>query len=449
MSAAARTVVRLGAGAGFSGDRIDPAVELAEKGSLDYLVFECLAERTIALAQLARLENPEAGFDPLLEARLRAVLPACARNGVKIVTNMGAANPLGAARLAARLARELGFGGLRIAAVAGDDITEQARTGDYLFMEDDRPVAALGNRIVSANAYIGARPVAQALANGADIVVTGRVADPALFLAPLIHEFGWREDDWDRLACGVLAGHLLECAGQITGGYFADPGYNEVPDLARLGFPIGIVGADGALTITKVVGSGGRVSAATCKEQLLYEIGDPASYLQPDVVADFSNVRVEETGPDQVAISGARGRPRPATLKVSVGYRDGFIGEGQISYAGPGAVARGELARAILRERLASRSNEFEDLRFDLIGVDALHGPRPYAAEPYEVRLRAAGRSFSREMADAIGHEVEALYTNGPAGGGGASRSVRPVIAVGSILVDRALVAPRIELVET
>ncbi len=442
--------VRLGAGAGFSGDRIDPAVELAEKGALDYLVFECLAERTIALAQLARLDDPDGGYDPLLDARLRAVLPACVANGVKIVTNMGAANPVAAALRSAEVARDLGLEGLRIAAVSGDDVTEHARAGGYRFMEDGREAALLGNRIVSANAYLGAQPIAEALAGGADIVITGRVADPALFLGPLIHEFGWAEDDWDRLARGILAGHLLECAGQITGGYFADPGYKDVAGLARLGFPIGIVAADGGLTITKVEGSGGMVTEATCKEQLLYEIGDPASYLQPDAIADFSNVRVEQAGPDRVVVSGARGKPRPETVKVSVGYRDGFIGEGQISYAGPGAAARGELARAILRERFGPRAGGYEDLRFDLIGVDALHGARAGsgAGEPYEVRLRVAGRSVSREAAETVGHEVEALYTNGPAGGGGAWKSVRPVIAVGSILVDRGVVVPRIEFLE-
>jgi hypothetical protein len=423
-------------------------VELAEKGGLDYLVFECLAERTIALAQLARLQNPDAGYDPLLEARVKAVLPACRRNGVKIITNMGAANPFAGARRAASLARELGHAGLRVAAVSGDDVTGHAGAGRHRFLEDDREVAGLGNRIVSANAYLGAEPIVAALAGGADVVITGRVADPALFLAPLIHSFGWALDDWNKLGCGILAGHLLECAGQITGGYFADPGVKDVPGLARLGFPIGIVSADGAITITKVEGSGGSVNAATCKEQLLYEIGDPANYLQPDVVADFSGVRVEEVGPDRVAVTGARGKRRPDTLKVSVGYRDGFIGEGQISYAGPGAAGRGELARAVLRERLGWRAAEWEDIRIDLIGVDALHGPRVAAAEPYEVRLRAVARTFSREAAELIGHEVEALYTNGPAGGGGAWKSVRPVIAVGSILLPRELATPRVEFIE-
>lgn len=446
MAAAAK--IRLGAGAGFAGDRIDPAVELAEKGRLDYLVFECLAERTIALAQLAKLDDPDAGYDALLEARLRAVLPACVRQGVTIVTNMGAANPLAAARRAAVVARELGAPGLRIAAITGDDVTHEVRGGSYRFLEDGRETAPMANRIVSANAYLGARPIADAIAGGARIIITGRVADPALFLGPLMHEFGWRDDDWDKLAGGILAGHLLECAGQITGGYFADPGSKDVAGLARLGFPIGIVSDDGAIEITKVAGSGGGVSAATCKEQLLYEIGDPANYLQPDAVADFSGVRVEELGPDHVRLYGARGKARPRTLKVSVGYRDGFIGEGQISYAGPGALARGELAREIMRERLTMRGAAFNDLRFDLIGVDALHGLSAGAGEPYEVRLRVAGRSVAREAAEAIGLEVEALYTNGPAGGGGAWRNVRPVIAIGSVLLDRALATPRIDYLE-
>lgn len=440
--------IRLGGGAGFSGDRIDPAVELAEQGDLDFLVFECLAERTIALAQLARLDDPDGGYDPLLQARLRAVLPACAANGVAIVTNMGAANPRAAARRAGAIARELGLAGLPIATVAGDDVGAAVLGSQLSLLEDGREVAALGSRFVSANAYLGARPVAEALTAGARLVITGRVADPALFLGPLIHAFDWPEDDWDRLASGVLAGHLLECAGQITGGYFADPGFDDVPGLARLGFPIGIVSQDGDLTITKVAGSGGLVSEATCKQQLLYEIGAPCAYLQPDVTADFSQVVVEQNGPDRVRVRGARGRPCPPTLKVTVGYRDGFVGEGQLSYAGPGAVARGRLAREIVRERLAPRASDYEDIRFDLIGVDALHGACASAAEPYETRLRVAGRSFSREAAERIGHEVEALYTNGPAGGGGAWRSVRPVIAVGSTLIDRAAVAPSVELTE-
>ncbi|MEE7493870.1 acyclic terpene utilization AtuA family protein [Methylobacterium oryzae] len=441
--------VRLGAGAGYAGDRIEPAVELAERGAIDYLVFECLAERTVALAQEARLHDPEGGYDPLLEARLRAVLAPCRARGIRIVTNMGAANPVAAARKARAVAQDLGLGGLRIAAVTGDDLLDAVRAGDFVLEESGEPVASLGNRVVSANAYLGAAPIVAALADGADVVITGRVGDPALFLAPLVHAFGWAMDDWERLGRGTLVGHLLECAGQITGGYFADPGYKDVPDLARLGFPIGIVGEDGTVEITKVAGSGGRVSLATCKEQLLYEVHDPARYIQPDVVGDFSGVAMEQVGPDRVRVTGATGAPATGLLKVSVGYVDSYIGEGQISYAGPGALDRGRLALAVVRERLALTGVATSELRCDLIGVDALHGAALAAGrEPYEVRLRVAGRTETRAEAVRIGNEVETLYTNGPAGGGGAWKSARAVVAVQSVLVPAALARPRVHVVE-
>ena len=441
--------VRLGAGAGYAGDRIEPAVELAERGDLDYLVFECLAERTIALAQQAKLRDPEGGYDPLLEARLRAVLGPCRARGIRIVTNMGAANPVAAARKAGALAREMGLAGLRIAAVTGDDLLDAVRAGDFVLEESGEPVAGLGNRVVSANAYLGAAPIVAALADGADVVITGRVGDPALFLAPLVHAFGWAMNDWERLGRGTLAGHLLECAGQITGGYFADPGRKDVSGLARLGFPIGIVAEDGTVEITKVEGSGGQVSLATCKEQLLYEVHDPARYLQPDVVGDFSAVEMAQVGPDRVRATGATGSPATGLLKVSVGYVDSYIGEGQMSYAGPGALARGRRAREVVRERLALTGVVTSELRCDLIGVDALHGEALSAGrEPHEVRLRVAGRTDTLAEAVRIGNEVETLYTNGPAGGGGAWKSAREVVAVQSVLVPAGLARPRVQFVE-
>lgn len=442
--------VRIGAGAGYSGDRIEPAVELAEHGQLDYLVFECLAERTIAIAQQARRQDPSLGYDPLLDARMRAVLPVAAPKGVRIVSNMGAANPRAAARRTARIAQSLGVAGLKVAAVEGDDVLDVVLRGAFRFEESGDDVAAYRDRIVSANAYLGAAPIVDALAAGADVVLTGRVADPSLFAAPLIHAFGWRMDDWDTLGAATVVGHLLECAGQVTGGYFADPGYKDVPNLARLGFPIGEVAADGSVVITKVPHAGGRVSAATCKEQLLYEIHDPARYLQPDVVADFTQVTVAEEVADRVRVTGGRGTARPDTLKVSVAYVDGWIGEGQISYGGPGALERARLALGIVRERLALTGVAATELRFDLIGVDALYGDATPAVrgEPAEVRVRVAGRAASAGEAARIGNEVETLYTNGPAGGGGAFKSTREVIAVQSVLLPRAAVTPSFSFVE-
>ena len=441
--------IRIGSGAGYSGDRIEPAIELAEKGDIQYLVFECLGERTVALAQQARMKNPEGGYDPLLEERMCAVLPLCAAKGIKIVTNMGAANPEAAARKTADIAKSLGLSALKVAAIVGDDVLDACKDGDLPIMEFDGTIRQLGNRLLSANAYLGAEPMARALAAGADVVITGRASDPALFLAPMVHAFGWAMDDWNLLGQGTVAGHLLECAGQITGGYFADPGYKDVPDLARLGFPIGEVGEDGSLVVTKVAGSGGAVTAQTCKEQLLYEVHDPTKYFQPDVVADFSQVTVEEIGPDRVRVSGGRGAKRTDTLKVSVGYVDSYIGEGQISYAGPGALARGRLALEIVRERLKLTNVAASELRFELVGVDSLHGPEisARAGEPYEVRVRVSGRTENLHEAIRIGNEVETLYTNGPAAGGGAWKSARDVVAVASVLLPRELAKPQVRFV--
>ena len=440
--------LRIGAGAGFSGDRIEPAVDLAERGALDYLVFECLGERTIALAQLARLKDPAHGYDPLLEARMRAVLPACRRNGVKIITNMGAANTLAAAAATARIAQELGLSGLKVAAVTGDDVLGAVTAGGFTIEETGAPVATIVDKLVSANAYLGAGPIVQALAQGADVVIMGRASDPALFLGPAIHAFGWAMDDWTRLGRGTVAGHLLECAAQVTGGYFADPGYKDPADLARIGFPIGEIDADGNLTITKLPGTGGEVSRATCTEQLLYEVHDPARYLQPDVAADFSGVRIAQEGPDRVRITDGDGRPRTGLLKVSMGLRDGWIGEGQISYAGPGAVARGRLAAEIVAERLRLLKVPCRETRGELIGVDSILGPTPDAPTPREVRMRFAARTDARADAERIGAEVEALYLNGPSGGGGAWRATREVIAVLSTLIPEHLATPRIHMTE-
>jgi hypothetical protein len=441
--------IRLGAGAGYSGDRIEPAIELAEKGEVDYLVFECLAERTIALAQQARMRDPAGGYDPLLGARMRAVLPICRANGIKLLSNMGAANPISAAEATREIARSLGLAGIRIAAITGDDVLTAAKEHDLALEETGETTRGLGNRIVSANAYIGAKPIADALAMGADVVITGRAADPALFLAPLVHEFGWSWDDWRALGKGTVVGHLLECAGQITGGYFADPGRKDVEGLGRLGFPIGEVREDGELVVTKVTGSGGQITPATVKEQLLYEIHDPARYYQPDVVADFSQVRVEKVGPDAVRITGGTGGAKTGTLKVSVGYIDSYVGEGQISYAGPGAEARGRLALDIVRERLAIIGAQTTETRFDLIGVNSLHGDaRSAGHDPYEVRVRVVGRAENMAEAIKIGNEVETLYTNGPAGGGGAWKSAREIIGVASALIPEELVKPEICIIE-
>jgi hypothetical protein len=440
--------LRLGTGAGFSADRLDPAVDLVAKGRLDAIVFECIGERTLAFGHRDRMTNPDGGYNPLLERRLRNVLPLCVANGTRLITNMGVANPRGAAMKTAEVARDLGLCGLRIAAVEGDDVGA--------LIQEDTPlpgsgltVREVGRALVGANAYLGADAILPALEADAGVVITGRVADPSLFLAPLRHAFGWAEDEWPRLGAGTLVGHLMECAAQITGGYFADPGHKDVPNLAYVGFPIAEVAADGSAVITKLADAGGLVDERTVKEQLLYEVHDPAAYVTPDVVADFSRVMVRDDGSDRVAVGGAAGRPRPAQLKVTVAFDGGVLAEAGISYAGPGAKARAELAGRIVRERMLALHGCNAPLRIDLIGVSALHATaRAYPSEARDVRLRAALRASSREQAELLLWEVESLLCCGPAGGGGYRGQITPSVISHSAYVDRALVQPRIEIME-
>jgi hypothetical protein len=434
--------IRIGSGAGYSGDRIEPAVELVEKGNIQYLVFECLAERTIAIAQQAKMKDPTVGYDGLLAQRMEVVLLSCKEKGIKIITNMGAANPIAGAQKIKEIAQQLGIVGLKIAAVTGDDVVDIVRDGDYTILETGENLSTIKDKIVSANAYLGTKSIVEALKNDADVIITGRVADPALFLAPLLYEFNWSDEDWDRMGQGTVIGHLLECAGQITGGYFADPGYKDVQGLARLGFPIAEVKEDGTFIITKVPGSGGNVTLATCKEQLLYEIHNPVAYITPDVVADFTGVEFTQIAENQVQVKGGKGQEKTDFLKASIGYVDSYMGEGQISYAGPGAVNRGRLALEIVEERLKIMGVSYQELKLDLIGIDSLHGSNISATghEPYEVRARVTGRTQSMKEAIRIGNEVETLYTNGPAGGGGATKSAKQVVAMVSALVPRSLI---------
>ena len=329
--------------------------------------------------------------------------------------------------------------GLKVASISGDDIKDKLDDyQDRILWETGKPLSDINAEIVSANAYLGAEPIVEALENGADVIITGRVADPALFLAPLIHEFGWEMDDWPKLGKGTLVGHLLECGAQVCGGYYADPGKKYVPDMDRLGFPIAEVEEGGDFYLSKVEGTGGCINRSTCIEQLIYEIHDPSKYFTPDVAADFSNVQFTETAENVVKVEGASGREKTDTLKVSIGYRDCYIGEGEISYGGSGALARARLAADIVVSRLRNMGACTKELKVDYIGMNSTYwnSKRTYT-EPDEVCLRIAGRTDDEENAGYIGCEVEALYTNGPAGGGGVRKSVRNVMSIASILVDR------------
>lgn len=439
--------IRIGSGAGYAGDRLEPALELIEKGRLDYISFECLAERTIAIAQQAKRKDPAKGYNGLLEYRMEQVLPLAHAHGVKVITNMGAANPEAAAQVCCDIAKKHGISGLKIAAVLGDDVLDVlGKYQDTEIWETKRPLKELPGEVVSANVYMGVEGIVAALENGADIVITGRVADPAIFMAPLIHEFGWAMDDWDKLGKGTIVGHLLECGGQVCGGYYAEPGKKDVPNPHLLGFPLAEISEDGSFCVTKVEGSGGVVNRHTCTEQMIYEIHDPSRYLTPDVVADFSKVVFTDAGKDKVTVENATGHPRTQTLKVSLGYHDCFIGDGEISYGGPGCAARAKLAGDIVVKRLKLRGIPVDELKVDLMGVNSLYwgGGENHCGEPREVRLRVAGRTKDRVSATRIGQEVESLYTNGPAGGCGAVQNVREIISVASMLIGRNDVKPTV-----
>jgi hypothetical protein len=452
MASTASSVLRIGCAAGFSGDRTDAAAPVVQAliaaGGPAVLIFETLAERTLALAQLARRADAGAGYEPLLEPMLQPILADCLRHGVKIVSNFGAANPRGAALRIRELALQQGLRAPRIAVIAGDDVSGPAQRP---LLRDALGAAFDGRDIISANAYLGAEPIAAALRAGADIVVGGRIADPSLTVGPALAHFGWAADDWDRIGRATMAGHLLECGTQVTGGYYADPGVKDVPGLARLGYPIAEIEASGDCTVTKPAGTGGRVDAHTVKEQLLYEVHDPAAYLTPDVVADLSDARVDEVGVDRVRLTGVRGHARTGTLKVNLCFASGWLGEGEISYAGPRAEARARLAAEVLRERLHGSGL----LRADLIGVASVFGDdggRWLAATPdggaRDVRLRVALRHADRAHAEKLVHEVTALYCCGPAGGGGVRTALKPTLGTLSCLLPRAQVPASFELLD-
>lgn len=432
--------VRIGSGAGYGGDRIEPAIDLIQRGNLDYIIFECLAERTISLAQKAKRKNPEKGYNDLFEYRFDRILDAISEHPVKVITNMGAANPISAAKKCQAMAQQKGLKKLKIAYVLGDDISSSLdQYQNYQVLETGKPLSSIQGEILSANGYIGIQGILEALAQQADIVITGRVADPSLALAPLVYEFGWDLQDYEKLGRGTWIGHLLECAGQVTGGYFADPGYKDVPDLWNLGFPIIEVDSEGNGIVTKLPGTGGLVSEDTVKEQTLYEIQDPAHYYTPDVIADFSQVEIHQVGPDRVAISHASGKAPNGYYKTSVGYHDCYIGEGQISYGGLNAMKRAELAKTILEKRFAFIGLEYEEIRFDYIGYNSLYrdtiANQLTLQDPAEVRLRVACRVKDLKNAEMVGNEVEALYTNGPYGGGGAEKKIKDIISIASIFV--------------
>ncbi|MCC2595675.1 DUF1446 domain-containing protein [Pusillimonas sp. MFBS29] len=433
---------KIGCATGFSGDRSDgvlPVVRTLVDTGGHALIFETLAERTLALAQLEKNRNPELGYEPLLVDLLTPVLGMCLQHNIRIISNFGAANPPAAARRIQLLAQELGLRAPRIAVLSGDQLN---RPDQLAYLREQLGPDLDGLDIVSANAYQGAGEIAQALRAGADIVVAGRVADPSLVLGPALAHFGWADDDWHRLGCATIAGHLLECGTQVSGGYFAVPGLKDVPGMDNLGFPIAEISAAGDIAISKAANTGGLVSEQTVKEQLLYEVHDPAAYLTPDVTADISQVTVAQSGPDVVRVGQVTGHQRPDTLKVNICHHGGWLAEAEISYAGVQAEARARLAADVVRKRLGSAM----PLRADLIGVASVFGDdagdylRAYpVGAARDVRLRIAGTHAQKEVAERVLREVTALYCCGPAGGGGVRTSLRPRLNSLSSTIPREL----------
>lgn len=450
-----KSSLRIGAGSAWWGDRVEPAALNAERGDLDYLCFETMAEATISAAQVRARRDPDfPGYDTYLDDRMRAVLPHCLKRGTRIISNQGWINPEGAAQRIVHWLREFGTRGIKVAAVSGGLITDRVLQLTDRILENGQPTSTLASDLVSAEVYLGAEPIVQALQQGAHIVVSGRVADPSIFMAPMMYEFGWGALDHHKLGAGNGIGHLMECGAQVTGGYFADPGFKDVPEPWNLAFPIAEVESDGSAVITKVAGTGGAVTLQTVKEQMLYEVHDPANYITPDVVVDFTTTRLEQIGPDRVRVTDISGKPRTPTLKVSIGCTEGFIGEDMFFYAGPGALRRAELAKKILEERFKLVKLDAEEVRIDFLGVNAIHGAmsptdRP---EPYEVAVRVAARTRTREEAFKVGREVDGMAVSGVGMTGKRvphQDRTREIIGVWSSLVPREKITPTLSFFES
>lgn len=444
--------IRLGSAAGWSRDRFEPALDLVRRGNLNYLCFDSMSEITMSMAQVARMENAAVPpYDPYLEERLLPILKECKDRGIRIITNKGWLDPVAAADKVIEVAQRLGIRSLKVAAVFGGLLTERIADMGLNFTETGESVARYRDSIVSAEAYMGADGIVEALRRGADVVITGRVADACVYLGPLAHEFGWDFADHHLMARGMVVGHLLECGAQISGGYFADPGYKDVADLWNIGNPIAEVGAD-RIVISKLPGTGGQISTATCKEQLLYEVQDPSRYLCPDVIADFTRVRFREVATDEVeVIVDNAGLPKTPSLKALVGLKEGYMTEEMVLFAGPGAMERAELTKAILHERFRVVGLKAEEIRMDYIGINSVHreaSPKP-AIPPYEVVLRIAIRTQERREAEKLRREIDPLAVNGASATGKWATSspgsrVRAIVGLNSVLVPREALTAKV-----
>lgn len=448
--------LRIAGASGFWGDRNDALLDQLRGGPVDVVMLDYLAEITMSILRMKKLRQPETGYAGDFLKALGPALGEIVARGVRVTTNAGGMNPRACAEAVVRLAREQGHAGLRVGLVEGDDVAaalpELAERGvDLSHLDTGAPFSTIRERVLSANAYLGAEPIAEALRQGARIVVTGRCTDSALALGPLLAHYGWAADDWDRRAAGVVAGHVIECGGQASGGNFAG-GWESVPDLANLGYPIVEVDESGDFTVTKHPGLGGLVSAAVVKEQLLYEIGDPRAYVTPDASADFTSFSLTDLGGDRVRIAGVRGAPAPDRLKLSISYQDGWANAVGLTFVWPHAVERARATERLLLERCAKLGLQIDAHHVDWIGVNGAWGPMapPPPAEPAEVLFRMAIRTRDRESAKRFGEEVAPLVLSGVPGACSGLLTgrpePRPIVNFWPALVPRDAVAPRVEV---
>lgn len=439
-------MIRIANGQGFWGDWLEAPVRLIEQGPIDYLALDYLAEITMSIVQKQKLENPALGYARDFPPLIGRIAKRMRERRVRVIANAGGVNPVACAREVRRLAPDL-----KVAVVLGDDMMDKLDQFEMKNMETGEPLSTIRSRVLSANAYIGAFPLVEALATGADVIIAGRCTDTALTLAPLVHEFGWSEKDWDKLAAGTIAGHIIECGAQCTGGN-CQVDWQSIPDMANIGYPIVEGEPDGSFTVTKHRGTGGRVHSDVVKEQLLYELGDPKEYITPDCIADFTSIRLEDTGPDRVRVSGIRGSARTPFLKVSISYAYGWKATGTLVYSWPQALEKARAADAIVRRRLADLGLKFEALETEFFGVNACHGPAaPAQADPAEVQLRIGVRDADRKAVDRFTRELIPLVLNGPptaTGFGDGRPPVREVVAYWPALVPRELIQTRVEVVE-
>lgn len=411
-----KNVIRIGGGSAHEADDVYPAKDMAENGALDYLVFDCQSEVALSKA-FTRLEQGGVGYDNLFETKLRIVLPACAKNGIKIIANAGIIDPAGAATMASRVAKELGCDHLKIIYVTGGEVSDALRQRNPDILELGKPLSSLGNAMLGAVAYGGAKQIVDALDAGADIVITPRAGDSAQYLAAMVHAFGWSFTDWDKIGQGLGIGHILECSAQVSGGCYADPGKKSVEGLDRLGFPIAEVSADGSAIITKIPGTGGVINEQTCKEQIVYEIGDPTTYLHSDGVVDFSETRVTQVGENRVRVEGTRGKPKPLKVKVGLAVKDGYVGVGRLLFGGVGAYDKAQLAAETVTNQLVARHGIDRDaIRVDYIGYNALFDWGLDPSSLREIELRVSGRFATKAEAAQVVAAIALLPCNGPAG---------------------------------